>query len=56
MENLRKFIKKVLKESFGVHEPTDELAEWLSNELIANLNYYFLKTLVYNTVRCYQYI
>ncbi len=40
MENLRKFIKKVLKESFGVHEPTDELAEWLSNELIANLNYY----------------
>ena len=40
MENLRKFIRKTLKESFGVHEPTDELAVWLSEQLIANLNYY----------------
>lgn len=37
---IRQKIQQILKESFGVHEPTDELAVWLSNELIANLNYY----------------
>lgn len=43
MEQIRKIIQKVLKESFGVHEPTDELAIWLPEHLIANMNYYHEK-------------
>jgi hypothetical protein len=40
MDYIRKKIQKILKESFGVHEPTNRLAVWLTTELFDNLNYF----------------